>query len=75
MKVIKTADIEGLELRIKEARLRFCEDNSVTVTWVAAQAGMTASNWYRIESGVPSVALETLRKMEAVLNADFGVSV
>ncbi|MEW5856734.1 MAG: helix-turn-helix transcriptional regulator [Cyanobacteriota bacterium] len=73
MKVRKVVEREfsGLGAQIK--RLREADDRSLIQ--ICAQAGMTPANWYKIENEETKVLpLETLRKIEAVLKADLGVS-
>jgi transcriptional regulator with XRE-family HTH domain len=72
MRVSRVIDVPGLEVLIKAAR----EADSRSITELAAAAGMTTSNWYKIESGKPSaLPVETLRKIEEVLGTDFGVKI
>ncbi len=73
MKVRKVVEREfsGLGAQIK--RLREADDRSLIQ--ICAQVGMTPANWYKIENEETKVLpLETLRKIEAVLEADLGVS-
>ena len=57
-------EFENLCERIKKAR----KESPKTMTELAAQAGMSASNWYRIESDqVKRLPMETLRAMERAL--------
>lgn len=57
-------EFDNLCDRIKKAR----KDSPKTMTQLAAQAGMSASNWYRIESDqVKRLPIETLRAMERAL--------
>lgn len=72
MKVVRTIELEvtGLGDRIKKARL----NDKRSLTQLAALAGMTTANWYRIESEkFSSLPLETLKKIESALGIDFGV--
>lgn len=72
MKVKKTIEqeFEGLGAKIKAAR----EADGRSLTQICASSGMTAANWYRIEGEeVKSLPLETLRKIELVLEVDLGV--
>lgn len=44
------------------------------LTQICDEVGMTTTNWYRIEGGkVESLPLETLRRIEKVLNFNFSV--
>ena len=72
MKVVRKIVIEvpGLGQRIKEAR----EADSRSLKTIAGAAGMTPMNWYRIESEEQELPEETLRKVEAALAINFGVS-
>ena len=72
MEVVRTIRVQvpGLADKIKSARIK----DSRSITRICAEADMTTSNWYRIESGKQSIPLETLRKIESVLGVDFGVS-
>ncbi|BAS55314.1 XRE family transcriptional regulator [Leptolyngbya boryana NIES-2135] len=69
--VYKTVEIEVPELgkRIRAAR----KADGRAVTQIAAAAGMSVQNWYRIEDERQSLSVETLRLIEKVLNTDFGV--
>lgn len=69
--VQRTVEVEvfNLNLKIKEAR----KADSRSITELSAAAGMSAANWYRIESGEPILPESTLRKIEIVLGVDFGV--
>lgn len=71
VKVIKTIEIEVPELgkQIRAAR----KADGRAVTQIAAAAGMSVQNWYRIEDERQSLSVETLRLIEKVLNTDFGV--
>jgi transcriptional regulator with XRE-family HTH domain len=73
MKVRKTIDIEvpGLGEKIKEARE--CDRRSLAE--ICRQIPMSPMNWYRIEaSQTKALPIETLRRIEEVLEVDFGVS-
>lgn len=72
MEVVKTVKVNVplLNEKIKEARKR----DSRSITQICALVGMTAANWYRIESGKQSIPLETLQKIESVLGTSFGVN-
>jgi len=67
-----TKEFEGMGAKIKTAR----ETSDRALTVMCAEAGMTTANWYRIESEeIKALPLETLRKIEKVLNIDFGVEI
>lgn len=73
MKVERVIHIEvpGLGAQIKDARLK----DSRPVSQLAKAAGMTRANWHRIENEEYLVLPEkTLKKIEAVLEVDFGVN-
>lgn len=72
MKVRKVIeqDFPGLGVRIRQAR----ESDDRPLTEICALVGMTTANWYKIESEeTKSLPLETLRRIEEVLNTSFGV--
>lgn len=72
MQVTLSVDLPGLGSRIKELR----ESKRLSPTWVAAQAGMSVANLYRIESeDAKSLPRETLRKLSEVLEVDFDAEV
>lgn len=73
VKVIETKihEVPGLGDRIKEAR----KGSGRTVTDVAAAAGMSVQNWYRIEREQQELPLETLRLIEKSLGVDFGLRI
>jgi len=76
MKVVKTVEIEvpGLGGRIKGARLD-AQRKGKTLTKIAAEAGMSAQNWYRIEQEKQALPEETLILIEKVLETKFGVAI
>ncbi|WP_313950031.1 helix-turn-helix transcriptional regulator [Nostoc sp. FACHB-190] len=72
MRVRKTEerDFPGLGARIKQAR----ESDSRSLIHLCAEIDMTPANWYKIENEETKVLpLETLRKIESVLQVDLGV--
>jgi transcriptional regulator with XRE-family HTH domain len=71
VKVVRTLELEVPDLgkRIREAR----KADGRSVTEIAAAAGMSVQNWYRIEDERQSLPEDTLRLIEKVLNIDFGV--
>ena len=76
MKVVRTIEVEVPNLgdRIKKAREKAKASDGRSLTQLAALAGMTTANWYRIESEkFNSLPFETLKRMESALGTDFGV--
>lgn len=72
MQVTLSVDLPGLGSRIKEVR----ESKGLSPTWVAAQAGMSVANLYRIESeDAKSLPRDTLRKLSEALGVDFDADV
>jgi len=72
MLIRKTTDRDfiGIGIKIKKAR----EADPRSLTAICAATNMCTANWYRIESeNITALPLETLRKIEAVLNTSFGV--
>ena len=71
VKVIRTLELSvpGLGDRIKNAR----ENDPRSLSVICGAIGMSATNWYRIESEKQLLPEETLRKIESALNVDFGV--
>jgi len=65
-------EVDGLPGRIRRARMA----DSRPLTEICALAGMTCTNWYRIESGrVRALPIDTLRAIEDALSVDFEVDV
>ena len=63
-------EIENLGTRIKKARL----NSPLSVTALAAAAGMSVANWYRIESEkVQFLPEETAQAIESALGVDLGL--
>ncbi|MBD2295075.1 helix-turn-helix transcriptional regulator [Trichormus sp. NMC-1] len=72
MKVRRTIDIEipGLGKRIRQAR----EADRRSLAEICRQIPMTTMNWYKIESEeTKALPIETLQRIEEVLNVDFGI--
>lgn len=68
MQVTLSVDIPNLGSRIKKIR----EEKKLSPTWVAAQAGMSSANLYRIEAEeAKSLPRETLRKLSEALGVNF----
>ena len=64
-------DVPNLGSRIKAAR-----DADPRPVWkIAAEAEMSAQNWYRIEKEEQVLPYKTLLRIEAVLGVNFGVVV
>lgn len=73
MKVRRVTEIEipGLGKKIKAAR----EKDPRSLVEICQIVGMTTSNWYRIEKEITKfLPIETLKKIEEVLNVDLGVN-
>ncbi|MFO0054169.1 MAG: helix-turn-helix domain-containing protein [Dolichospermum sp.] len=71
MKVRRTQEIEipDLSQRLREAR------GDRALAQVARDAGINRTSLHRFESGmVDAIAYSTLKKLEKVLDTDFGVS-
>ncbi|MCC5640825.1 helix-turn-helix domain-containing protein [Nostoc sp. CHAB 5844] len=63
-------EFPGLGNRIKELR----ESSPKPLTLLAAEAGISATHWNRIENErVQYVPIETLRGIEKALGSDFGI--
>ncbi|WP_341532046.1 helix-turn-helix transcriptional regulator (plasmid) [Nostoc sp. UHCC 0302] len=72
MQVTLSVDLPSLGSRIREIR----ESKGLSPTWVAAQAGMSVGNLYRIETEeAKSLPRETLRKLSEALGVDFDAEV
>ncbi len=69
IRITKDIDIPDLEKRIREAR----KSSPKSVTQLAAEAGMSVANWYRIEGGKAEfLPKETFKAIEAALEIDLG---
>lgn len=64
-------EVPGLGERIRDARLA----DRRSLKSICDAIGMSSQNWYRIEKEQQSLPIETLRKIEEVLNVDFGVKI
>lgn len=62
-------EVEGLGDRIREARAK----SGRSLVNICALVGMSTQNWYRIETEKQRLPLDTLRKIEKVLQVDLGV--
>jgi transcriptional regulator with XRE-family HTH domain len=72
MRVTITVELPGLGSRIKQAR----EDKGLPPTQVAAIAGMSVANLYRIEAeDAKSLPRETLQRLSEALGVDFDAEV
>jgi transcriptional regulator with XRE-family HTH domain len=73
MKVRRTIDleVEGIGAKIREARIA----DPRPLTEICEKVGLSRVHWYDIESEKTRGALpeDTLKKIEAVLNVDFGI--
>ena len=65
-------EIPDLGKRIKNAR----EADTRSVTKLAKTVGISRNYWYQLEAEavLGGVAEDTIRKIEEVLNTDFGIS-
>ena len=65
-------DIPGLGYQIKRAR----EDDVRSLTELAKTVGISRNYWYQLEaeSVLGGVAEDTIKKIEEVLNANFGIN-
>ena len=74
VEVVKTLkiDVPDLGARIEQAR-RDKVQSGASMTAIAAAAGMSVQNWYRIEKERQSLPVETLRLIESALGVAFGV--
>lgn len=65
-------DIPNLGKQIKEAR----EADPRSVTKLASIVGISRNYWYQLEAEavLGGVAEDTIRKVEKILNADFGIN-
>ena len=71
MRVTFTRDFPGLGKRIRDAR----EEKGKSATQMAGIAGISASQWTRIENEeVKALPEETLRAIESALEIDLSVS-
>ena len=73
MKVKMTIEVEvpGLGKKIEDAR----RSDKRPLTQICAQVDLTPMYWYQIErEEVKALPIETLRRIERVLNIDFGVN-
>lgn len=66
-------DVPNLGERIKEARIS-AQKQGKSLTKIAADAGMSVQNWYRIEQERQKLPEETLLLIEESLGVDLGVT-
>ncbi|MBN4004214.1 MULTISPECIES: helix-turn-helix domain-containing protein [unclassified Nostoc] len=72
MRVTFSKEFPGLGEKIKELR----KASSKSVTELAAEAGISANHWSRIErEKVQDLPIETLRGIEKALGTELGVQV
>ncbi len=72
MQVTLTIEVEGLGQRIKKER----EISGKTPTEIAAIAGMSTANLYRIESeDAKTIPRDTLRRLSEAIGVDFDQAV
>lgn len=71
MKVTKTIeiDIPGLGGKIEQAR----KESRLPLTEICKKVNMSTMNWYRIEKEQQTIPIDTLRRIEKVLNVNLGV--
>lgn len=71
--ITQELDIPGLGDKIKKAR----EKDGRSISAICREVGLSRNYWYQLEAddikGGGALTVETLRKIEAVLNADLGV--
>ena len=74
VQVVRTIEIDVPDLgeRIKEARIS-AQKRGKSLTKIAAEAGMSVQNWYRIEQERQKLPEETLLVIEKALGIDLGV--
>lgn len=73
MRIRKVDEIEvpDLAARLKMAR----EVDNRSLAAICREVGVSPQYWYGLERGtVTTMSFETLRKIEEVLNVDFGVN-
>lgn len=68
-------EVEGLGDRIRQARLAISDRKSLES--ICEEVGVSRTYWYDIEKEVlkGALSLDNLRKIEAALEVDFGVSI
>ncbi|WP_414756518.1 helix-turn-helix domain-containing protein [Anabaena sp. CCY 9910] len=72
MRVTFSKEYPGLGEKIKNLR----KASSKTITELAAEAGISANHWSRIErEQVQDLPIETLRGIEKALKAELGVEI
>jgi transcriptional regulator with XRE-family HTH domain len=69
---VKEVEIGGLGERIKQARL----NSSKSLEQICDEVGVSRTYWYDIEKETlkGALSIENLRKIEAVLGVEFGVT-
>lgn len=71
---VMAKEVEGLGQKIKAARWRKCLESGLKQKDLAKAAGVSIMTWNRYEREAQPVDIATLRKIEAALDVDFGVS-
>lgn len=68
---IREVEVEGLGSRIRDARLK----SDKSLDQICKEVGVSRTYWYDIEKEVlrGTLSLENLKKIEEVLEVDFGV--
>lgn len=72
MKITKTLELEIPDLGKKINKAR--KESRIPLTEICEQVGMSPMNWYRIEKEQQSLPIDTLRRIEKVLNVDLQVN-
>lgn len=72
---VKEIEVDGLGEKIKEARLSLPR-NGKTLDQLCSEVGISRMSWYNIEREKSKEGLseEILRKIEAAIGIDFGVT-
>jgi transcriptional regulator with XRE-family HTH domain len=71
---IREIEVKGLGERVKQARLAI--SNTKSLERLCEEVGVSRTYWYDLEKETlkGTLSLENLRKIEAALDVDFGVS-
>ncbi len=71
---IREINVDGLNERIKEARLALSPHKSLEK--ICSEVGVSKTYWYALERNTinGTLSIENLRKIESVLGVDFGVT-
>jgi len=71
---VVSKEVEGLGQKIKAARMLKGLETGIKQKDLAKAAGISIMTWNRLERETQPLDIATLRKIEAVLDVDFGVS-